>query len=144
MRIRFVKAEETWALRREVLRPGQPHADVDWPRDHDEDSFHLAAYSGEQLIAVASFYREKHPELQGWIQYRLRGMATISSYQGKGIGRRMLYFALDHLRAKKADLLWANARVTALPFYTKLGFGTHGPEFMIEGIGPHFVVFQRL
>ena len=112
--------------------------------DRLDGGFHLGVHIGEHRISVASFYPEAHPDLLGWIQYRLRGMATIPGYQGKGIGRRMLYFALDHLRAKKADLLWANARVTALPFYTKLGFGTHGPEFLIEGIGPHFVVFQRL
>ncbi len=41
-------------------------------------------------------------------------------------------------------LLWCNARVVALGFYTKLGLHTEGDEFDIPGIGPHYVMTRWL
>lgn len=143
MRIRFIKASDTHALRHRVLRPHQPIEEVDFPNDRNPDSFHLGAFIGEHLIGVASFYRERSEQLLGWKQYRLRGMATHPDFQGQGVGRRLVRFALEHLRAQRADLLWCNARVGAAPFYQKLGFHTHGEAFDIAGVGPHYLMHVR-
>lgn len=143
MRIRFIKAPDTYALRHRVLRPHQTIEDVQFPNDRNPDSFHLGTYIGEHLIGVASFYRERHEELMGWKQYRLRGMATHPDLQGQGVGKRMLRFALEHLRAQQADLLWCNAREGAAAFYERLGFRIHGPLFDIPGVGPHYIMHIR-
>ncbi len=144
MRIRFIPARDTWDLRHMVLRPQQTLEDCDYPNDRNPDAFHLATTIGEHRIAVASFYKEKHPELKGWIQYRLRGMATHPDLQGQGAGAKLMEFALDHLKTLHADLLWANAREPAMRFYERLGFKKAGERFHIEGIGPHFLVVKRL
>jgi GNAT superfamily N-acetyltransferase len=140
----FIKARDTWPLRHKVLRPHQALEDCDLPNDRNPDSFHLAVMKDEVIACIGSFYKENNPDLKGWKQYRLRGMATEPELQGQGLGAQLIHFALDHLRAQNADLLWCNARETAMPFYRILGFTTHGDAFEITGIGPHYLLSIKL
>ena len=144
MRIQFIKTAETYPLRLQVLRPGGEPEDAHFATDRTDGAFHLGARSGNSVIAIASFHPEKHAGLKGWKQFRLRGMATHPDHVGKGIGKAMLTFAMDHLKAQHADLLWCNARVLAVPFYEKLGFIREGPEFDIPGIGGHFLMHRKV
>ncbi|MBP6390042.1 MAG: GNAT family N-acetyltransferase [Flavobacteriales bacterium] len=144
MRIAYLKAPDTWPLRHLVLRPHQPIEECDYPNDRNPDSFHLGAFSKNELIAIASFYKERKDGLTGWIQYRLRGMAVHPDQRGKGVGGKLLVFGFDHLRDLKADLLWCNARDNAKGFYLAHGMEVHGPPFTIEGIGEHQLMFRRL
>jgi len=127
-----------------VLRPHQTIEDCDYPNDRNPESFHLGVFIGEHLIGIGSFYAERNDALKGWKQYRLRGMATHPEFQGQGAGAKLIRFALEHLRAQRADLLWCNARENAKVFYEKLGFGIQGEPFTIEGIGEHFVMYHRI
>ena len=144
MRIQFIKAKDTWPIRHLVLRPHQALEDCDYPNDRNPDSFHLGAYEGDQLIGIGSFYKEKHEALNGWIQWRLRGMATHPDFRDRHIGSKLLEFAMDQLKAKRSDLLWCNARESAGGFYMKQGFVTKGEPFSIEGIGQHYVMYRML
>ena len=144
MRIQFIKTAETYPLRLQVLRPGGEPEDAHFATDRTDGAFHLGARSGNSVIAIASFHPEKHAGLKGWKQFRLRGMATHPDHVGKGIGKALLTFAMDHLKAQHADLLWCNARVLAVPFYEKLGFIREGPEFDIPGIGAHFLMHRKV
>jgi len=141
MRIKFIKAKETWAIRHEVLRPNQTLEDCDYPNDRNPDSFHLGAFESNKLIAIASFYGERNEQIVAWKQYRLRGLATLPKYQGKGVGKSLMKFGLEHLQNNKADVLWCNARTSASPFYENLGFGTFDDIFEIEGIGLHQLLY---
>lgn len=144
MRIQFIKAKDTWPIRHRVLRPHQTLEDCDYPNDRNPESFHLGVFEEDQLVGVGSFYAEKHEALKGWKQYRLRGMATLPEVRGAGHGAALVRFAMEHLRAQRADLLWFNARSNALGFYAKLGFTVFGDAFHIDGIGEHFLMQQRL
>jgi GNAT superfamily N-acetyltransferase len=144
MHIRFIKPAETHALRQQVLRPGQPLEEMEWSKDRASGNFHLGVQEEEDLIAIASFFRERNEFLRGWIQYRLRGMATAPRHQGKGFGTRLLQFGMGHLRDMKADLLWCNARENAVGFYARAGFKGEGQTFLIEGIGIHHLMYHRL
>jgi GNAT superfamily N-acetyltransferase len=144
MRVRFIKAVDTHPLRLLVLRPGGHPDDVDFANDRLPGAFHLGVGIGAHLITVGSFYPEKKAELTGWKQYRLRGMATHPDFRGQGAGRKLVLFALEHLRAQQADLLWCNARLVAVPFYQHLGMRTVGDEFDIPGIGPHYLMVRPL
>ena len=141
MRIKFIKAPDTWQIRHRVLRPNQLLEDCDYPNDRNPDSFHLGAFDGEDLIAIGSFYAERNENIVAWKQYRLRGLATIPEFQRKGIGKHILKFGLEHLQNNKADVLWCNARSTAGLFYKKLGFGEFEESFEVEGIGPHQLMY---
>ena len=144
MRVRFIRTTDTYPLRLRVLRPGGTEEDCHWANDRLEGSFHLGVHIGEHRIGIGSFYPEKHPDLKGWKQYRLRGMATHPDFQGQGAGKRLLSFAMEHLKAQHADVLWCNARLVALPFYTAMGFAVEGPEFDIPGIGPHYLMWRKV
>ncbi len=144
MPIRFIKARDTWPLRHAVLRPGQPLEECDFPNDRNPDSFHLAVVKDEAIVCIASFYKEDSPALTGWLQYRLRGMATDPGHRAQGHGTALIRFALEHLHALKADLLWCNARSNALDFYRGLGFVEHGAPFDLPGIGTHHLLFRKV
>ncbi len=144
MRVKFIKVTDTYPLRLLVLRPGGELDDVLFANDRLEGAFHLGVHAGEEIISVASFYPEPQPTITGWKQFRLRGMATHPAYQGKGAGKRSLIFALEHLKAQRADIVWCNAREIALPFYERLGFEIKGQRFDIPGIGPHFLMTRKV
>ncbi|MCH7639768.1 MAG: GNAT family N-acetyltransferase [Bacteroidetes bacterium] len=136
-------------MRALLLRPGQPPDNLVYPGDDHPDAFHGGAFEGERLVGITSIYPEAPPEmyrgqLPGGDAFRLRGMATNPDVRGKGHGRDLLHACIDHMRAKDASLLWCNARVIALDFYKHLGLRTIGPEFEIEGIGPHYVMWKAV
>lgn len=144
MRIAFIKAKDCWPLRHQVLRPHQTIEDCDYPNDQNPDSFHLGAFEDKDLVAVGSFYKERQPTVLGHFQWRLRGMAVLPDFRGKGVGQQLLRFAFDELKAKRADVLWCQARESAAGFYTKLGFGIKGEPFTLEGIGIHFIMAKPI
>lgn len=144
MRVRFIRTEETYPLRLLVLRPGGVLEDTHFANDRLEGAFHLGVFAESRIIGVGSFYPEKHDALKGWKQYRLRGMATHPDHQSKGVGAKLIRFALEHLLAQKADLLWCNARIKAVPFYERLGFQIEGDAFEIAGIGTHYMMRRKV
>jgi len=73
-------------------------------------------------------------------------MATLPEFTRNGVGERVMRFGVEHLQSNKVDVLWCNARMSAEPFYTKVGFGAFEESFEIEGIGPHkllYYLFRR-
>lgn len=144
MRIRYIKAGETYPLRQLVLRPKQQLEEMDWSGDHVGTTFHVGVEIHRELVSVASFMLERNEQMRGWRQYRLRGMATRPDQQGKGTGKALVLFALEHLRDLKADLVWCNAREKVTGFYNGMGFLPQGELFMLEGIGMHQLMFLRL
>jgi len=142
--IRIISARDTWPVRHAVLRIGQPLSSCDYDIDNMPGSFHLGVYQDAELVCIGSFYPDAHPELTGDKQFRLRGMATLSSRQGQGFGMQLLQRARELLLIQGSDLLWCNARLSAAGYYLKFGMQRHGPEFEIEGIGPHWLMYRFL
>ena len=147
--IRPISAADTRPLRSLLLRPGQPPENLVYPGDDHPDAFHGGAFDGERLVGITSIYPEAPPEeyrdqLPPGGAFRLRGMATLPEVRGKGYGREMLDACFEHIRSHNAILLWCNARVGALDFYQRMGLETIGPEFDIEGIGAHYVMWKMV
>lgn len=113
------------------------------PGDHDSDSIHLGVYDDDKLVCTGSFMKNAKNDFTG-NQYQLRGMATAEACQGKGYGRILVKEAEAYFKARGIDLIWCNARVSALDFYRKLGYQTIGEVFDVPQIGPHFVMFKKL
>ena len=146
MDIREISATETRPLRGEVLRPGQPAENLVYPGDDAPGSFHAGAFLDGTLVGIASVFPEPMPlvpdaDIDPNNAFRLRGMATRADLQGRGIGRATLQRCIEHVRASGADLLWCNARTSALGFYAPFGFAPIGDAFEIEDIGPHVVMW---
>jgi GNAT superfamily N-acetyltransferase len=72
-------------------------------------------------------------------------MAVAPGLQGSGIGAKVLLGAIDVVRDARAPLLWANARVTALGFYERLGFQVYGEEYIYGPSAlPHKIILMEL
>lgn len=127
-----------------MLRPGKPVEEVKFNNDDNEQTFHLGAFVDNKLVSVASFYYEKHPELEGEHHYRLRGMATHPDHQHKGLSRELLRVAFPIIKQNFCNLVWCNAREAAAGFYEKVGFEKIYGPFDIEDIGPHYLMAKRL
>lgn len=141
--IKEITAAQTWPVRHPVLRKGRPLKDVYMQADEKESTFHLGAYHKNHLIGVASFMEDSHPKFKG-IQSRLRGMAVLPEFRKKGIAALMLIKGEALLKEKGRTLLWFNARIIALNFYTNMGYTTVGPEFDIPLVGPHHAMKKEL
>jgi len=143
VRVELCEPARLHALRLRVLRPGQPLSSVDHEHDYWPDTFHVGAFAPDgTAVACATFYPEPSPAGRpGW---RLRAMATAPEVRGKGFGGRVLRFGVDEIRGRGGDLLWCNARSSAVWFYERLGFRAVSDEFEIAPIGPHYVMEREL
>ncbi|MDA8391849.1 MAG: GNAT family N-acetyltransferase [Actinomycetota bacterium] len=169
--IAAVSGVATWDLRRRVLRGGRADAKVTFAGDDDPTSFHLGAYvstrtqlglgeasgsaCGPGLAGVLSVLPESVlPEslhvAESGLQmgakgpsFRLRGMAVDPAWQGRKVGTALWRAAAGELRNRGAELCWANARDSALPFYAHLGWRVVGEGFTGEqGVPHHLVVIE--
>ena len=142
--VKKITTEETLLLRKNVLKPFLTAEQCRNPGDDDPTTFHLGLFHAKKLISVATFIQESYRDFPAGFPYRLRGMATDPAYRKQGFGQKLLHHGLEHLRQKRCDLLWCNAREKAFPFYEKIVFKYHGPLFEMKDIGPHKVMYKIL
>ncbi|WP_299682908.1 GNAT family N-acetyltransferase [uncultured Tenacibaculum sp.] len=139
--VKKIKAEETYFLRKEILRKN-----IDLPYvfegDLDKTTFHLGVFEGDTLVCIGTFMKNNLENLKG-NHYQLRGMATSVAGRGKGFGKLLLGFATNELEKQKIDFLWCNAREVALKFYEKNNFEIIGEKF-INIAGPHFKMYKSI
>ncbi|MEO6463060.1 MAG: GNAT family N-acetyltransferase [Candidatus Eisenbacteria bacterium] len=143
--LRPLAAAATRPLRQRILRPGQAAHELVYPGDDEADSLHVGAFVGEDLLGVASLYRQS-PEGQPArpTDWRLRGMAVVPEARRHGVGAALLAACEGHARAHGGDRVWFNARADALPFYVALGYAVIGEEYELPGIGPHRFAERRI
>jgi len=140
--VKTISAAETYPIRLEVLRKNIP-LPYQFNGDLDKDTFHLGAFKENKLVAVSSFMKVSNKNFKGK-QYQLRGMATLKEFQGFGAGKLMMEKAFSILKELNCDCLWCNARISAVPFYEKLGMETFGKLFEINFVGQHYVMVKLL
>ena len=137
-----IKAEQTYPIRKSVLREGMTLSHQ-MNGDHESSTLHLGLFDEDRLVCVGSFMKAAKSNFKGH-QYQLRGMASSKGSQGKGYGKELLQKAEELLKEKNVDVLWCNARVVAIDFYSKLGYEFFGDIFEVNEVGPHFVMFKEL
>ncbi|MEP1122361.1 MAG: GNAT family N-acetyltransferase [Ilumatobacter sp.] len=136
--IHEIISARTHDLRRRVLRDGAADAVVDWVGDHDDSTVHLGAVVGGQLVGISTWSAVPDPHATDLPSIQLRGMATDPAFAGQGLGRSLLDAGFGRARSAGPVRVWANARVTALEFYTRAGMVASGPVFVTEATGlPH-------
>jgi GNAT superfamily N-acetyltransferase len=142
--VRVITAAETLPLRQAVLRPGRPLEAARFPGEGAPETRHFGAFREGRLLGIASLFPVEMPERPGVRAFQLRGMATAPEARGSGLGRALIAACVAHGRVCGVELLWCNARTSALGFYRKLGWETLGQEFEIPDVGPHFRMLLRL
>ena len=142
--VKHIKPKECYSIRNQLLWQHKAFEDCRIDIDDQEDAFHLGAYTSEELVCVASFFRKRHAKFSEQHQYRLRAMATLSSAQNTGAAKALLNTSFQILKEKGQDLLWCDARIKATGFYEKLGFQKLGDTYSIPIIGLHYLMYKTL
>jgi ribosomal protein S18 acetylase RimI-like enzyme len=146
VQVGVVDGAATRELRRAVLRPGWP---VGSPMHGDDnaDAVHIAAVEDDGTVVGACLvlprpYPVRPDEPGAW---QLRGMATASQRQGRGIGTLVIDAAITEVRKRDARLVWCDARTAAVAFYRRHGFRSEGAEFLHAESGiPHYRMWRAL
>src|SRR3954453_22560 len=129
--IRRAEPAELIDLRHAVLRQGLPRAAAVFPGDDAPDARHYGAFRGTEILCCVTLHASGW---EGERAYQLRGMATAPDVRRTGIGRRIMEWMEQDLRAAAARgeavlLLWCNARVPAVNFYRSMGWAVVSGEF---------------
>ena len=137
-----VPVHEILPLRHKVLRPNRDFDTCHFPHDNDADTIHFAIYDAAQVVGIATLlnapFRGQTPARQ------VRGMAVEPAYRRKAVGLALLDACIAEAETAGVDILWCNARLIAVPFYRRRLFDTVGEQFIIEGIGPHYLMRRRI
>jgi GNAT superfamily N-acetyltransferase len=136
--IRRITAWDTIALRDLVLRPNLPRGGSHYPGDDAPDSLHVGVYvtasAQSALAAVATLCREPMPGEEIFFSWRLRGMATLPEYRGRGFGKQLAQHCIAYAVQQRGTLVWCTSRVATVPFYHALGFAESSETFPL----PHY------
>jgi GNAT superfamily N-acetyltransferase len=141
---KYISPEETRPLRQLVLRQGKPIESCIWNGDHLQSTKHIGAFLSSRCIGVLSLFNNLTEKVEDKSQYQLRGMAVHPEHQGKGIGKALVAFSEAELKKSGIYSLWCNARTSAESFYENLDFTVSSEEFLIEDVGPHFIMSKTL
>ena len=133
--------DEILPVRARVLRVGTPSTDPRLAEDDLPGAFHLAGRRGGELVACVSFCPQDSPLRPGRVGWRFRAMAVDTVLQGTGLGRVILTDGIERARAAGAEVIWANARDSAIGFYESMGMVVEGDGWIDAATAmPHHVV----
>lgn len=140
--LRAIGANDVKAFRLRVLRPPKrEHAA--YPGDDAADTLHLGAFVDAALVAVATVCREAMPGTSDADAWRLRGMATLDEFRGRGVGKRMVEACVTHAISQGAESVWCSARISVLRFYQAAGFKEQGEPFSLPEYSEHSYVLMK-
>ena len=141
-----LSAEETYDLRRRVLRVGTPSTAVQWQGDSLDTTTHLGVSGTDTIVAISTWLKSQSPDLdRPHAGVQLRGMATDPAARGHGYGSMLLLAGIDRARRSGAHHVWANARTATLDFYIAHGFKVTSSELEnAETAIPHRRILMHL
>lgn len=90
----------------------------------DETAFQVIAYCDAQPAGTGRMLADGH----------IGRIAVLKEYRKQGTGTLIMTSLIDLARQKKLSKVFLGAQVTAVPFYTTLGFQPDGDNYMEAGI----------
>ena len=141
--IQKITAKETYPVRHIVLRACKHIESCQFDGDELVSTHHFGYYLNNQIIGVISLFEIKNEHFVAQKSFQIRGMAVLPAFQKQGVGEALVKEAEKFCTTQKADLIWFNARTTAVEFYQKMGYEIVGSEFEINEVGPHFLMFKK-
>lgn len=132
---RVVDPDLTRQLRRTVLRP-RFSPDQPLPGDDQPGAVHLGVFDGSSLVSACLIFPQACEWQPGRPAWRLRSMATDPAARGTGAGTAVARAAAEVARERGGELLWCEARESAVGFYLRCGWQLHGQRFSTD-YGPH-------
>lgn len=104
---------------------------------NDSNEYHLGAFVETKLIGNVSL-KPINSEI-----IKLKQMAIDPTYQGKGIGSKLLQYAEKYAIANNFKEIQLHARCHAQEFYAKFGYIPQGETFIEVGI-PHILMRKKI
>ena len=144
MEIKKIAAFETIIVRHPVLRLGKPIASCYFEGDDLPTTSHFGLYFENQLVAIISSFKVQNKLFIEENQYQIRGMAVLEEFQKKGFGEALLNYCENEIKINNGELIWFNARESAVGFYKKSGYEILGDQFEIPDVGPHYILFKTI
>lgn len=142
-KIRKITANETCFVRNKVLRKGKPIESCIFDGDDLETTLHFGYFDNENCVGIVSVFQNKNDNFDPYLQYQIRGMAVLETFQNKGIGRQLIEYCEAVINDDKSLFIWLNARENAVGFYEKLGYKIVGNPFEIASIGLHYCMNKK-
>ena len=133
---------DTFPVRSAVLRKGKPIETCFFLGDEAIYTTHFGLFIENSLIGVASLFKTNNENFEQKNQFQLRGMAILEEYQSSGFGKLLIEEIFNFIKINQTELLWFNARETAVSFYEKQGCIKKGASFEIPEIGTHFLMYK--
>ncbi len=101
--------------------------------EYEEISTHVLACLDGVPVGTARWRQTERGQ-------KLERFAVLKSSRGRGVGEALVNFVLDQL--DKPDSAYLNSQMSAIPFYTNLGFVATGPIFYEADI-PHRKMIRK-
>jgi GNAT superfamily N-acetyltransferase len=140
--INKIKYIDTFPVRSAVLRQGKPIETCFFLGDDAVGTTHFGLFIENNIIGVASVFKSNNENFDNKTQLQLRGMAILKEHQNMGFGKLLIEDIFSFIESTQVELLWFNARETAVSFYEKLGCFKKGNSFEIPEIGLHFLMYK--
>ncbi|MCE7039890.1 GNAT family N-acetyltransferase [Dyadobacter sp. CY312] len=132
--IKQVAVDDILGIRHQVLWPDKSPDFVKVPED--DQATHFGLYLEGRLASVISLFPNSK-------SIRFRKFATLSEFQNKGLGSKLLTHVIDHARNQQYEKIWCDARSSAMNFYEKFGFEKFSEPFFKEEV-EYFKISKRL
>ena len=137
--VECAKTQELYQIRWRVLRPLEKSPrNVHYEGDDATGAIHLKAVVDGKIVGCVSALPQPLEVLGGAGKaYRIRALAVLEPFRGKGIGRELMEQIIELARSR-ANTLWLSGRTHHRTWYEKFGFTVIGEKFDIKGTGPHY------
>lgn len=126
-------------LREKILRTplGLKLTDDDIAYDHQQR--HIGAFCDNQLIGCVLVSQVQDKPLT----FKIRQMAVLDIFQGKGVGRDLMLKAEQGIQSKGGQRVILEARKSALRFYLSLNYQVISDDFIHKTL-PHILMEKHL
>lgn len=142
--IKEIPSKETYIVRQPVLRKGKPIESCIFEGDDLNTTHHFGLFDNEELTGIISLFRQTNTIFADENQAQIRGMAVLDSHQKKGFGEALVKHCENYCKETNTDLIWFNARTSAVGFYKKMNYQIIGKPFDIKDVGEHYLMFKKL
>ena len=142
--INEITYQDTFIVRHPVLRSGKPIESCFFEGDDLASTKHFGLFVNKKITGVASVFKNKNANFNAQNPFQIRGMAVVNDFQKKGLGEQLLVHCEKYITEQKGDIIWLNARQTAVFFYEKQNYIKTGDPFLIADIGLHYSMIKKI
>ena len=105
--------------------------------EKDKYDIHVGLFDGEKIFACITLTRCENKRM------KMRQVAVDGAAQGKGFGRALCKAGENYALENGFEIMFCNARKTAVPFYESMGYQIVSHEFTEVNI-PHYTMEKKL